>query len=145
VLYFPSVVIVLTLRFKATRLRSPKYLLSPLTGLRHITLSHQFLDGYHNTVTILCIASTKIDAVTLIVWGFQYPGDLKHFCLTWIWIENALCRPSELKKGVQCGDKAVFNIHFDNEAFATEIFEFAERGEFLPRFQGWEWLMFTRS
>ena len=36
------------------------------------------------------------------------------------------------------GDKAVFNIHSDNEAFATGVFEFAERGEY---FRGWEWCL----
>ena len=46
-----------------------------------------------------------------------------------------MCRLSELKERVGCGDKVILNVHFDNEAFAGEVFGFARRGEFLPRFQ----------
>ena len=81
------------------------------------------------------IVSTKVDFVTLIVWGCQHPNDLGDFCSRWAQIENALCRLSELKDRAGCGDKVILNVHFDNEAFAGEVFGFARRGEFLPRFQ----------
>ena len=81
------------------------------------------------------IVSTKVDSVTLIVWGCQYPNDLEDFCSRWTEIENALCRLSELRERAECGGKVVLNVHFDNEAFAGEVFSFAKRGEFFSRFQ----------
>jgi hypothetical protein len=81
------------------------------------------------------IVSTKVNSVTLIVWGCQYPKDLRDFCSRWTRIERALCRLSELKERAGCGRKVSLNIHFDNEVFADYVFEFAKRGEFLPWFQ----------
>ena len=126
----------LTLSFKVPGLRFPDDLLSPLTGLRDITLSLRYLDDHHGSPAILSsIASTKVDSVTLIFLGFPNSTALKNLRSGWTEIEDALCRLSELKKRAGCGGEVVLNVHFDNGTLANQVLKFAERGEFVSRFQ----------
>ena len=99
-------------------------------------LSLRFLHDHPNAVAMLSsVTSTKIQSVTLIVWGCLYPDDLDNFCLRWTQIENALCRLSELRKGKESGREVVLNVHFDDERLANEVSGFVGGREFMPRFQ----------
>ena len=107
-----------------------------MINLQDITLSLRFLNDHLNVFTILSsITSTKIKSITLIIWECYYPDDLENFCFRWMKIENALCRLSELRKGTESGGELVLNVHFDDERVANQVFGFAGRKEFMPRFQ----------
>ena len=122
--------------FKAPWVHCSNTLLSSLTHLRDIVLSLQFLNDHPNVLAMLSsITSTKINSVTLIVWGCSYPHDLENFCFRWTQIENALCRLSELRKRLESGGKVVLNVCFDDERLANEVSEFVGGREFMPRFQ----------